>query len=175
MGMAFLHKCRTKHSVISREGNKTQYAGIPVPDLQQQTEGRVQTGPQPKNCVFSTGTLYYLIYGEVIIGSPETEAAAVVAKKRTSTSSSFCSFSRFGRILSSMSSWPRVEAGSVLPDFSNEYIVPSAGSRLRTVINSAYDLATLKRILGISSATSLSIMGRIDFDTTSRLTTVASV
>jgi hypothetical protein len=36
-------------------------------------------------------------------------------------------------------------------------------------------LATLKRMFGISSATSLSIIGRIDFETTSKLTTGARV
>jgi hypothetical protein len=58
------------------------------------------TARSPK-CIFPSNCfLYYLIYGDVFIGSPAIEAAAVVAKKRTSTSSSFCNFSKFGRILS---------------------------------------------------------------------------
>ena len=53
--------------------------------------------------------------------------------------------------------------------------MPSSGRRLRTEMSSEYDLATLNRMFGMSSTTSLSIMGRIDLATTSRLTTGARV
>ena len=83
--------------------NNRDSAGVSAPNLEQQRAGLPVTfSPNPG--LFPSSKFYYLIYGEVFIGSPEIEVAAVVAKKRTSTSSSFCSFSKFGRILSSMSS-----------------------------------------------------------------------
>ena len=54
-------------------------------------------------------------------------------------------------------------------------MVPSAGRRFKTSIRIAYDFATLNRILGMSSDTNLSIMGRIDFSITSKLIAGASV
>ncbi len=101
--------------------------------------------------------------------------AAVVAKYLTSTSSSCCSFSRFGKICCCIKCWPADDGGAVWPDFSKSNMVPSAGNRLRMSMRTAYDLATLKRIFGMSSETSLSIIGRIDFSITARLMAGASV
>lgn len=42
-------------------------------------------------------------------------------------------------------------------------------------MSTAYDFATLNRMLGMSSATRLSIIGRIDFSITSKLMAGASV
>ena len=67
-----------------------------------------------------------------------------------------------------MRSWPLEEGFLAFPDFSSSRIVPSAGKRLSTSMRTAYDFATLKRIFGISSDTSLSIIGRIDFSITSK-------
>lgn len=109
-------------------------------------------------------------YGEVCITSSWLPAA-VVAKYRTSTSSSPCNFSRLGRIRCWMSSRLRGACGSVLPDFSISARVPSAGNRFNVSISTAYDLATLKRMFGISSVTSLSKMGMMEFSMMSRVTT----
>ena len=101
--------------------------------------------------------------------------AAVVAKYLTSTSSSCCSFSRFGKICCCIKCWPADDGGAVWPDFSKSNMVPSAGNRLRMSMRTAYDLATLKRIFGMSSETNLSIIGRMDFSITARLMAGASV
>lgn len=74
-----------------------------------------------------------------------------------------------------MSSWPFGDGVAVLPDFSRSTRVPSAGSRRRVSIRTAYDLATLNRMLGISSVTSLSKMGRMELSMISRETTGARV
>lgn len=47
-------------------------------------------------------------------------------------------------------------------------LVESSGRRLRISTRTAYDLATLKRILGMGSATSCAKMGRTDFAMTGR-------
>ncbi len=60
----------------------------------------IQAQPNSVHFPHRSAFFNYLIYGDVFIGSPEIEEAAVVAKKRTSTSSSFCNFSKFGRMLS---------------------------------------------------------------------------
>lgn len=114
------------------------------------------------------------VYGEVFIASVVLPAA-VVAKYRTSTSSSCCSFSKLGRICCCMISCPLGDGLAASPDFSSDNIVPLEGRRLSTSIKTAYDFATLNRMLGMSSATSLSIIGRIDFSITSRLMAGASV
>ena len=101
--------------------------------------------------------------------------AAVVAKYLTSTSSSCCSFSRFGKMCCCIKCWPADDGGAVWPDFSKSNMVPSAGNRLRMSMRTAYDLATLKRMFGMSSETNLSIIGRIDFSITARLMAGASV
>jgi hypothetical protein len=105
----------------------------------------------------------------------ENPCAAVVAKYLTSTSSSCCSFSRLGRMLFVMRSvafwqpWPGV------PAFSKAITVPCSGSCFSVLTRTPYDFATLKRMLGISSLTSLSIIGRIDCSMTSRLSAGARV
>ena len=114
------------------------------------------------------------IYGDVCMAS-EMLPAAVVAKYLTSTSSSCCNFSRLGRIRFWMSSSPIGEGLAGWPDFSRERIVPSAGRRFRTSMRIVYDFATLKRMLGMSSDTNLSIIGRIESLITSRLMAGAKV
>lgn len=74
-----------------------------------------------------------------------------------------------------MSSCPLGEGDVDLPDVSILETVPSAGKRFNTSINTAYDLAMLNRIFGISSSASLSIIGRIDFSMTGMLIAGARV
>lgn len=54
-------------------------------------------------------------------------------------------------------------------------MVPLDGSRFKMSMRMVYDFATLKRMLGMSSVTSLSIIGRIAFSITSRFMAGASV
>ncbi len=54
-------------------------------------------------------------------------------------------------------------------------MVPSDGSRFRMSMRMVYDFATLKRIFGMSSVTSLSIIGKIAFSITSRFIAGARV
>jgi hypothetical protein len=58
-----------------------------APNLEQQESIPVTIGS--KAAFSHRAQLYHLLYGDVFIGSPEIKAAAVVAKKRTSTSLSF--------------------------------------------------------------------------------------
>lgn len=115
-----------------------------------------------------------MTYGDVCMFSSGLPAA-VVAKYRTSTSSSSCSLSKLGRIRCWMSSWLRGDGVPVLPDFSKSVRVPSAGRRRNVSISTAYDLATLNRIFGISSAVSRSMMGRMEFSIISKETDGARV
>lgn len=62
---------------------------------------------------------------------------AVVAKYRTSTSSSSCSFSKLGRILCWIMSWLFGEGVAVSPDFSTSASVLSAGRRRSVSIRTA--------------------------------------
>ena len=140
-----------------------------------------QTNSYPQECLSrpqikkgKCGSLLSQNYGEVCMASAELPTA-VVAKYRTSASSSCCSFSRFGRICCCMRLWPRGAGVPVCPDFSRSTSVPSAGKRRRVSIKTAYDFATLNRILGISSATSLSKIGRMEVSMILRLIAGASV
>jgi hypothetical protein len=65
--------------------------------------------------------------------------------------------------------WPGV------PAFSSASTVLCSGSCFKVLIRIPYDFATLKRMLGISSFTSLSIIGRMDCSMTSRLRAGARV
>lgn len=94
--------------------------------------------------------------------------AAVVAKYRTSTSSSCWSFSRFGKIAFVIRSRDLAQPCPGVPAFSRATTVPCSGSCFKVWTSIPYDFATLNRMLGISSFTSLSIIGKMDCSITSR-------
>ena len=124
--------------------------------------------------IYLWGTFARRSYGDVSILS-DWFPVAVVAKYLTSTSSSCCNFSKFGSICDDIISWPFAEGLPAAPDFSSCEIVPSVGRRLRVSMRTAYDFATLKRILGMASETRRSSMGRIDSLMISRVMTGARV